>query len=54
VWGEGNITVVNASTNRILGPQTINVTIRNGSDNRVRKLILARNGALATLPYARG
>jgi hypothetical protein len=35
VWGEGNITVVNATTSRILGPQTINVTIRNGIDNRI-------------------
>jgi hypothetical protein len=51
VWGANNITVVNASTNRIEGPQTINVTIRNGSDDRFRKLILQpqlRGGYAAT------
>lgn len=31
VWGENNITVVNSTANLIVGPQIIDVTIRNGS-----------------------
>jgi hypothetical protein len=37
VWGESNITVLNATTNIVLGPQKFNVAIRNGSDDRIRE-----------------
>lgn len=35
VWGESNVTSVNSTANLIVGPQYINVTIRNGSTDAV-------------------
>lgn len=37
VWGENNISVVNATSNLIIGPQYITVTIRNASNDAPSK-----------------
>lgn len=38
LWGEDNITQVNATANRVVGPQYIDVTIQDGSSNAIREL----------------